>query len=356
MPRNVVRLPHLGLRRLSQHEKRPWAPAKAFDMTKAPVELDKSRFDRPEPSERMRLPNLYLKWHGFRELTNCVDTDKDVGIHLFRHEDGAEPFSKLLRGDLSCASDIADALTRYMSEWISTIASRMGGPAVTRALMPADLELPTLAFMARLAEALPNLPEERLDRAHKVLVRDLTVTVPAGQPYRLAVERYVIERSFDGLLPSGGQGPVVFVAGRDKGQIAALGVPREPIAAYTLFTRDPAPAGQRLWEMAWGETVLWLPSPSQPSLQQGRLLLMPRAEAVMPTPGHFHVTTALVWKEEALKALEPRPAGTPSGSLDERETMLFLTRLRRMADDRRRRWDGAVSILTASYIVETSPR
>ena len=304
----------------------------------------------------MRLPNLYLKWHGFRELTDCVDTDKDVGIHLFRHEDGAEPFSKLLRGDLGCASDIAEALTRYMNERVSAIASRTGGPAAPRALMPADLELPTLAFIARLTEALPKLPEERLDRAHKALVRDLTVSVPVGQPYQLAVERYAIDRTFEGLLPSGGQGPMVFVAGRHKGQIAALGVPREPIAAYTLFTRDPAPAGQRLWELAWGETVLWLPSPSRPSLQQGRLLLMPRAEAVMPTPGQFHVTTALVWKDDALKALEPRPASTPAGSLDERETALFLTRLRRMADDRRRRWEGAVSILTASYVFEAGPQ
>jgi len=282
----------------------------------------------------MRLPNLYLKWHGFREITDCVDTDKDVGIHIFRHEDGAEPFSKLLRGDLGCAPDIAEALTRYMNEWISTVAVRMGGPAVPHVLMPADLERPTLSFMARLAEALPKLPAERLDRAHNALVRDLTVTVAAGQPYALAVERYAIDRSFDGLLPSGGQGPVVFVAGRHKGQIAVLDVPREPVAAYTLFTRDPASAGQRLWEMAWGETVLWLPSPSRPPLQQGRLLLMPRAEAVM--------------------ALEPRSPGTPAGALDERETALFLTRLRRMADDRRRRWEGAVSILTARYIVETS--
>lgn len=304
----------------------------------------------------MRLPNLYLKWHGFREITDCVDTDKDVGIHLFRHADGAEPFSKLLRGDLGCASDIAEALTRYMNERVSATASRTGGPATSRALMPADLELPTLTFMARLTEALPKLPEDRLDRAHKALVRDLTVTIPAGQPYQLTVERYAIDRSFDGLLPSGGQGPVVFVAGRHKGQIAALGVPSEPVAAYTLFARDPAPAGQRLWEMAWGETVLWLPSPSQPSFQQGRLLLMPRAEAVTPTPGQFHVTTALVWRDDALKALEPRPAGTPAGSLDERETALFLTRLRRMADDRRRRWNGAVSILTASYVVETGPQ
>jgi hypothetical protein len=304
----------------------------------------------------MRLPNLYMKWHGFREITDCVDTDKDVGIHLFRHEDGAEPFSKLLRGDLGCASDIAEALTRYMNERIAAVASRMGAPPVPRALMPADLERPTLSFMARLAEVLPNLPEERLERAHRALMRDLTVAVPPSQSYRLVVERYAADRSFAGLMPSGGQGPVVFVAGRHRGQVAVLGVDREPVAAYSLFVRDPAPAGQRLWEMAWNETVLWLPSPSTPSLQEGRLLLMPRAELVQPTPGQFAVTTALLWTQEALKALEPRPPGTPAGALDERETALFLTRLRRMADDRRRRWDGAVSLLTASYIVETDAR
>lgn len=304
----------------------------------------------------MRIPNLYLKWHAFRELLDLVDTDKDVGLHLFRSDGGAEAFAKLLRGDIACPADIADALVDYMNRRIAT----QSGPTVTEGarptLVPSDLALPSLAFAARLVDALPDIPPARRVRAHETLLRDMRLagSAPAGlaSAPRLMVERMSMSRTFgSAVLPSGGEGPLVFTAGKHKGQLAVIGVPRDPLAAYVMFTRDPAPTGRLLWDLAWGETVLWLPSPFRPKRIGERLALLERAEPVNAVPGHFHVTAALVWQEAALEALEPRATADP-GALDEAETALFLTRLRRMADDKRRKWNGAVQVLSADYVVE----
>lgn len=304
----------------------------------------------------MRIPNLYLKWHAFRELANLVDTDKDVGVHLFRHEDGAEPFSKLIRGDLGCADDIAESLTAYMNNRIALRHTRAGaqgrGTPAVDALVAADLQLPTLTFVAKLLRLLPSVTRDRLDRAHAALLSDMQVLAPKSERPKLLVERYAMSRQFDAMKPSGGAGPVVFKAGQHQGQLAVIGVPRSPLAAYTMVTRDPAPAGKRIWELAWGEAVLWLPSPSVPPLSEGRLLLMPEARPVLPTPGRFTVTTSLVWREDALKALEPRRGDRGPDALDESETALYLTRLRRIIDDKRGRWTDAATVLSAEYEVE----
>jgi hypothetical protein len=310
----------------------------------------------------MRIPNLYLKWHVFRELVDLVDTDKDVGLHLFRSEGGAEAFAKLLRGDISCPSDIADALTDYMNRRMAAQASKAAAEEPRLPLSPSDLARPTLTFAARLVEALPDIPQARRARAHDTLLRDMTLAAPGSgakeQAARLVVERTSMSRTFgSAVLPSGGEGPLVFTAGQHKGQLAVIGVARDPLAAYVMFTRDPAPTGRHLWDLAWGETVLWLPSPFRPKRIGERLALLERAEPVNAVPGRFHVTSALVWQEEALQALDPRPATRP-GALDEAETALFLTRLRRMVEDKRRKWNGAVQVLSAEYVVEvpTEPR
>lgn len=304
----------------------------------------------------MRIPNLYLKWHAFRELLDLVDTDKDVGLHLFRSDGGAEAFAKLLRGDIACPGDIADAMVDYMNRRIAA----QSGPTVTEGarptLVPSDLALPSLAFAARLVDAMPDIPPTRRVRAHETLLRDMRLAgaAPAGPASapRLVVERTSMSRTFGtAVLPSGGEGPLVFTAGKHKGQLAVIGVPRDPLAAYVMFTRDPAPTGRLLWDLAWGEAVLWLPSPFRPKRIGERLALLERAEPVNAVPGHFHVTAALVWQEAALKALEPRATADP-GALDEAETALFLTRLRRMAEDKRRKWNGAVQVLSADYVVE----
>ncbi len=301
----------------------------------------------------MRIPNLYIKWHSFVELVDLVDKDTNVGQLLFKDPDGGQPFSKLLRGDLGLTPEIASELVGYMNDNMARRASRQQVSRKASAVLRAqDLEMPSLEFAAHLVNLAPWVAPERLDRVHKALMRDMTLSLPAhANVHKLAVERFDQERSFGSFKPSGGAGPTVFESGKHKGQLTVIGAEREPLAAYTMITRDPAPIGKRLWESAWGEAVLWLPSPSRPKLAGGRLLLMPRAEPVQPMPGHFHVTSALVWKEEAQGALDPRNAPLQPGALDEIETALFLTRLRRMANDKRGKWEGAVTVATAEYVV-----
>ncbi len=305
----------------------------------------------------MRIPNLYLKWHAFRELTDAVDTDKDVGIHLYKHDDGAEPFAKLLRGDLSCATDIAAGLSAYMNRRIASLNARTSPnkartPQIPGGLTASDLQAPTMTFVAKLLELLGEVPEDRLDRAHAALLRDMQVVAPQSNEPRLVIEQFAMDRSFAGVLPSGGAGPLVFEAGKHRGQLAVIGVAEQPLAAYTMFTRDPALSGQRIWHLAWGEAVLWLPSPSVPPLVEGRLLLMPQPHPVQAVPGRFNVTTSLIWRQDALNALEPRTGSPKPDALDETQTALFLTRLRRIIDDKRRRWEGAVTALSVTYDVK----
>lgn len=301
----------------------------------------------------MRIPNLYLKWHAFVELVDLVDKDTNVGQLLFKDPDGGQPFSKLLRGDLGLTPEIASELVGYMNENIARRAARQQTSRKTFAVLrPQDLEMPALAFAAHLISLAPWVAPERLDRMHKALVRDMTLSPPAhANMHKLAVERFDQERSFGSFKPSGGAGPTVFEAGKHKGQLAVIEVEHQPLAAYTMITRDPAPLGKRIWELSWGETVLWLPAPSHPKLAGSRLPLMPGAEPVQPMPGHFHVTSALVWKAEAQEALDPRNGSPQPGAMDEVETALFLTRLRRMTEDKRGKWAGAVTVATAEYLV-----
>lgn len=303
----------------------------------------------------MRIPNLYLKWHAYKELVDNVSTDKDIGVHLFRHDEGAIPFAKMLCGDLGCAPDIAEALANYMNRRIAALRSRRGaeggGARPAEAISAADLAAPTLAFVAKLVRLIGDVPDDALHRAHAVLLRDLCLKSPKSESPRLVVEQYELARSFAGVLPSGGSGPVIFEAGKHRGQLAVIGLQQAPLGVYSLFTRDPSPSGLRIWELAWGEAVLWLPSPSVPVLSDGRLMLMPEASPVQPTPGRFNVTVALLWREDAMKSLEPRAGKPPSGALDENDTALFLTRLRRIVDDKRRRWGDAITVLSAEYEV-----
>lgn len=173
---------------------------------------------------------------------------------------------------------IAQDLTRFMNEWIGVARSRVPSAEETpvTAIAPADLDLPVLTFAARLHQALGAAAEKNLARAHQALLRDMTLQPARGEASpTLVVERLDAGRSFASAMPSGGDGPVEFEAGKHKGQLAIIAASGTPAAAYTMFTRDPAPIGKRLWDLSWGEAVLWLASPSQPKLSDGRLLLMP---------------------------------------------------------------------------------
>src|SRR5262245_49742294 len=111
--------------------------------------------------------NLYLKWRAFRELADVADPDNWIGNHIFKTEDGAQKFSKLLRGDLGCSPIIAQDLTRFINEWIAVARSRVPGAeaaktTVAAPIAPAELSLPVLTFAARLQQALGAAAEKNL--------------------------------------------------------------------------------------------------------------------------------------------------------------------------------------------------
>ncbi|WP_036288603.1 hypothetical protein [Methylosinus sp. PW1] len=307
------------------------------------------------------IPNLYLKWGVLRDLTEAADRNADIGKAIFDDEDnGAVAFARLLRGDRGPPASVAQKLVGQMNRAIRGWRLRHRAPAPEENLLSlAELEGPLLPFVQAVVDGLPGVDPDRLDHAHRTIVDDIAAcdVVGRGAP-QLVVERFAAERSFEDAIPSGGAGPIEFKAGVHKGQLAIVGVSGVPAAAYTMFTRDPAPLGRRIWEMAWNETVLWLPSPFMPELVEGRLLLLRRPQPLKPSPGRFIVTTALVWREADLATLDPRGKNPPPGALDENETMQFLTRLRRMrraaSEDGRKsqaREAATVSVSSASYLV-----
>src|SRR5262249_24754250 len=141
---------------------------------------------------------------------------------------------------------------------------------------------------------------------------------------------------------------------RHLGRLVVEGLTSTPVAAYVFITRDPAPLSKRLWDMNWGETVMWLPSPFVPSSHGGDYLLMAEPQPVSNVPGRFTVTAAMLHNLEIAEALDPRAAPRQPRALDEAETARFLTNLRRMTDPRQRSKHPRKDIAVVSdvYIVE----
>lgn len=310
----------------------------------------------------MRIPTLYLKWAAFKAFIDDPSSNKLVAETILYPagaavpEAGYEPgskaasmFAKRLSGEVGLEDETAEVLVEHMKRQLAGFRKRKAAaPTAAAPLTPADLALPTLDFAGRLVEQWPEADAATLDRMHRALLDELATPATEGSA-QLVVERYDSSRGFGpDVAPSGGVGPIIFEAGRHKGQIAILSETRAPLAAFTMFTRDPSTAGKRLWDLAWGEVVLWLPAPTVPIVEDGRLLLMPRPEPVHPTPGRFTVSTALVWTPEALAVLDPK---SKSPRPDEAETAVYLSRLRSLHKYRRTKWPDAVSILTADYIV-----
>lgn len=311
----------------------------------------------------MRIPTLYLKWRAFKAFIDDPSSDKLIAETILYPAGAAAPdaeyepgskaastFAKRLSGEVALEDETAQALVDHMNQQLAGLRRRKSSAAAGGApLVPADLGRPTLVFAARLIEQWPTADAATLERTHRALLEGLKAPTTEDRA-QLVVDRYDVGRSFgDDAAPSGGAGPIVFEAGKHKGQVAILGEARVPLAAFTMFTRDPAPMGKHLWDLAWGEAVLWLPAPSAPIADGGRLLLMAKPEPVHPTPGRFSVSTALVWTPEALTALDPK---TKSHRPDEAETAIFLTRLRSLHKYRRNKWAGAVTVLSADYIVQ----
>lgn len=295
-------------------------------------------------------PGLYLKWRAFRELVGMPLPESEIAFRLFGEgnwESSAPKFSKLLYGDYGFSLDTATELAAIVNKRLEVSLGARGLSGLTEPLVPSDFTLPLYEFIRRIQSAARIEDDETLDRAHDALLGELAPGGNPQGPVRLVIEKFAGNRSFDGFLPSGGDGPIVFEAGRHKGRIAVRGIDREPAMAYTLLARDTRPVGFRCWQMNWRDTILWLPSPSLPRLVEGQLLLMPEAAPVQPAPGRFLATTVLLWDADGRKLLDPRGTAAVPGALDEDETARFLTNLRRL----QRRDSGAVTVLSAEYIV-----
>lgn len=294
------------------------------------------------------IPNLYLKWRAFREIIGLPQSDAEIARKIFGENDGAVKFSKLLKGDYGCSPEVAVEVIAVINRRLETYRKALGLAARGETVLSAgDIGLPVYEFAQRLVAAAEGRCEpDALGRAHSMLLEEMAPRIAGAEASaKLKIERFSNDRIFSPFVPAGGEGPVVFEAGRHLGALAVEGIKGDPIAAYVLLTRDPAPE-QRLWEMTFGETVLWLPSPFAPVRRDGVHVLM-EPQPVMPVPGRFLVTAVLVLEKGSIGKLDPRGDKPPKSSLDELETARFLTNLRRIA----KRAPASIAVATNEYRV-----
>lgn len=296
------------------------------------------------------IPNLYLKWLAFRELLQPAFSNAEIAARLWGPDDGPSRFSKLLRGDYGCESDVADELAEIVNRRIAAVRGAKGqGPAPTPPLRGVDLEAPTFEFARRIVEATEVIDSGQLERAHRALIAPFMPEAPEAG-VSLAIERFALSRFFEGVEapPSG---PTVFEVGRHKGLFAVEGLPEEdlrrPPLAYALFARDVGPIGGAVWDAPFGETVRWIASPFRPVAADRRLLLFPEPKPVQASEGRFRVTAVFVRDEGILGRLDPRGAGASPRALDEEETARFLTNLPRVAKTH----GGALVVCAGEYMV-----
>ena len=296
------------------------------------------------------IPNLYLKWRLFRELIGVPQSDAQIGSVIFGEgRDGAQKFSKLLYGDYGCSPEIAEVLADFINRRLDLSRKSRGlAPLGADALLPADLSGNVYDFARKITEAGAVTDATALDRAQDALLEEITPAPSSTSMPRLVVEQYEMGRFFEPFVSSDDAGPLVFVPGKHKGRLAVQGIDRQPAMAYTFLVRDPRPAGQRSWDLTWGETLRWMPAPSQPRLEDGTLPLMADAFPVLPVKGRFLATSILVWDPAVQPLLDPRGANPARAGLTEEETSRFLTNLRRL---QKRRPDG-LTAWGAEYSVE----
>ena len=294
------------------------------------------------------IPNLYLKWRAVREIVGLHQSDAEIAEKIFGENDGAVKFSKLLKGDYGCTPEIAAEVIAVVNRRLETYRRAQGLEARGDTTLSAgDIGLPLYEFTRRLvAAAGGNVAPDALERAHRVLLEEIAPRIPGTEAgARLRIERYSTDRLFAPFAPAGGEGPIVFEAGLHLGGLTIEGLARDPIAAYVLVTRDPAPE-QRLWDMKFGETVQWLPSPFAPvRCDSGHTLMDP--QPVKRVPGRFLVTAVMVLDDAAMGRLDPRGALPPTGVLNELETTRFLTNVRRLS----KRTPAMIAVATNEYRV-----
>jgi hypothetical protein len=299
------------------------------------------------------IPNLYLKWRAFKELVGDGRPDAQIAKIVFGLRDAAVKFHRLLHGDLQCEPDIAAQLVKeVINPCIQSRNKHRPLLDTHGSLSSSELFLPLYQFTRRVIAALGGADCEALERAHNALLGELVPRVPGRCP-RLTIERFAPpmrisnSRSFASTRPSGGDGPAEFRAGRDRGRLVIEDASSLPSSAYVHFVRDPTPLRVHLWDLGWGDTVLWQPSPFPPLRSGGVLALMPEPEPFQPLPGRFFVTAVLVLDKSAQADLDPRRTDWASDALDEQQTARYLTNVRRIA----KRKPSPISVATTEYVV-----
>jgi hypothetical protein len=295
-------------------------------------------------------PSLYLKWLAFRELLRPPQSNAEIGTKLWGPDDGPSRFSKLLRGDYGCEPEVATALAETVNKRIGVVraAARQSDPPA-HVFKGADFDLPVLEFARLLVNTTKIVDGEALDRSHRALLSEFS-PAPAASGPRLAIEHYGTSRYFEGAV-SASEGPPVFEIGRHKGLFAIEGMPAEQLAnkpkVYAMFTRDTAMAGKRIWDVTFADAVRWFPSPFEPTIEGGRLLLMPEPKPVQPVVGRFHLTVTVVLDPAVISRLDPRRQLSAPGPLDEEETARFLTNLNRVGKSHPK----ALAVCAGDYVV-----
>lgn len=303
--------------------------------------------EAPRTMSSTAVANLYLKWLAFREIVGHPHSDAQIAGAIFGDNDGSVKFSKLLYGDYGCSGEVAAELVAIVNRRIESVRKARGlAGQEYRPMRVGDVTLPIYDFVQRLLDAVGTVEEEALDRAHGALVAELTTSLNA-QSARLRIERYSKNRAFEGTVPSGGGGPIVFEPRSHLGKITIEGIVKPAAAAYVLFVRDPKATGARLWDLKWGDTVLWIPSPFTPTVRNGAIELMAEPQPVKPMAGRFVVIATAVLDRAVLGVLDPRGKDAPPAALDELETSRYLTNLRRIM----KRRPEAVAVATDAYVV-----
>jgi hypothetical protein len=295
-------------------------------------------------------PSLYLKWLAFRELLRPPQSNAEIGTRLWGPDDGPSRFSKLLRGDYGCEPEVATALAETVNKRIAVVrAAARHSDAPEHVFKGSDFDLPVLEFARLLVNTTKIVDPEALDRSHRALLSEFS-PVPATSGPRLAIEHYSTSRYFEGAV-SASEGPPIFEIGRHKGLFAIEGMAPEHLAGkpkvYALFARDTSMAGKRIWDVSFADAVRWFPSPFEPTIDGGRLLLMAEPKPVLPVVGRFHLTAAVVLDPAVINRLDPRRQSSEPGPLDEEETARFLTNLSRLSKSHPK----ALAVCAGEYVV-----
>ena len=295
------------------------------------------------------IPNLYLKWSVFRSLILIAGPDARIAREIFGDtSDAPIQFAKMLRGDYGLQPDIASALARVINARIDLHRSERKLSGLGPRVSADDLYGGVYDFAKRLIKAAEIVEPDRLSAADRKLLDELAPKGPATGMPRLVVKRSEPERWIRGMVPSGGSGPVEFEAGRHEGQLTIEGLTADPVVAYALAVRDPAP--NHLWDFAWGDTVRWVPSPIRLVSVDNGFNLMPKPAPILPVPGRFLVMAVVVLEREVLKKLDPRGFEAMPGCLDEQQTARFLTVVRRLVE-RNGRPTPSIMLVTNEYRV-----